>query len=163
MFKLATVIKLTIRNFEIVEIYKSTSFERFVDNYFIFCFFLVSLIYIDSHMNDKLIDEQEAKLNGSAIMRDEKNLPHFINEIEMKYNHEEKHNLEDRNECHSEDEDIDDEDRKSDNEEQEDAKDYCKGGYHPVNIGDVYHGRYEVLRKCGWGHFSTVWLCWDNR
>lgn len=21
--------------------------------------------------------------------------------------------------------------------------------------------RYHVLRKLGWGHFSTVWLCWD--
>ena len=22
--------------------------------------------------------------------------------------------------------------------------------------------RYAVLRKLGWGHFSTVWLCWDS-
>lgn len=22
-------------------------------------------------------------------------------------------------------------------------------------------GRYHVVRKLGWGHFSTVWLCWD--
>ncbi|PAV80590.1 hypothetical protein WR25_11072 isoform B [Diploscapter pachys] len=50
----------------------------------------------------------------------------------------------------------------SDDEEQEDPKDYRKGGYHPVNIGDVFHGRYNVLRKLGWGHFSTVWLCWDT-
>jgi hypothetical protein len=49
----------------------------------------------------------------------------------------------------------------SDNEEQEDPKDYCKGGYHPVSIGDTYNGRYKVIRKVGWGHFSTVWLCWD--
>ncbi len=49
----------------------------------------------------------------------------------------------------------------SDNEEQEDAADYCKGGYHPVKIGDLYAQRYHVLRKLGWGHFSTVWLCWD--
>ena len=48
-------------------------------------------------------------------------------------------------------------------EEQEDPKDYCKGGYHVVNIGDVYNGRYTVLRKVGWGHFSTVWLCWDTK
>jgi hypothetical protein len=51
----------------------------------------------------------------------------------------------------------------SDNEEQEDPKDYCKGGYHPVNIGETYNGRYNVLRKVGWGHFSTVWLCWDTK
>lgn len=29
----------------------------------------------------------------------------------------------------------------SDEEEQEDPKDYRKGGYHPVNIGDVFNGR----------------------
>ena len=49
----------------------------------------------------------------------------------------------------------------SDNEEQEDVADYCKGGYHPVRIGDLYNNRYHILRKLGWGHFSTVWLCWD--
>ena len=43
----------------------------------------------------------------------------------------------------------------SDNEEQEDVGDYCKGGYHPVKIGDLYAQRYHVLRKLGWGHFST--------
>uniref|UniRef100_A0A8C4X255 non-specific serine/threonine protein kinase n=1 Tax=Eptatretus burgeri TaxID=7764 RepID=A0A8C4X255_EPTBU len=49
----------------------------------------------------------------------------------------------------------------SDDEEQEDPNDYCKGGYHPVRIGDLFNGRYHVVRKLGWGHFSTVWLCWD--
>lgn len=37
------------------------------------------------------------------------------------------------------------------------------GGYYPVRIGDVFNGRYHVVRKLGWGHFSTVWLCWDMR
>jgi len=49
----------------------------------------------------------------------------------------------------------------SDDDEQEDPHDYCKGGYHPVKIGDLFHNRYHVVRKLGWGHFSTVWLCWD--
>ncbi|XP_078455116.1 SRSF protein kinase 2 isoform X1 [Lampetra planeri] len=49
----------------------------------------------------------------------------------------------------------------SDDEEQEDPADYTKGGYHPVKIGDLFNGRYHVVRKLGWGHFSTVWLCWD--
>ncbi|EGV92097.1 Serine/threonine-protein kinase SRPK3 [Cricetulus griseus] len=49
----------------------------------------------------------------------------------------------------------------SDEEEQEDPKDYCRGGYYPVKIGDLFNGRYHVVRKLGWGHFSTVWLCWD--
>lgn len=51
----------------------------------------------------------------------------------------------------------------SDHDEQEDPKDYCKGGYHHVNIGDIYNDRYKVLRKVGWGHFSTVWLSWDTK
>ncbi|XP_055908134.1 SRSF protein kinase 3-like isoform X2 [Eupeodes corollae] len=46
-------------------------------------------------------------------------------------------------------------------EEQEDASQYCRGGYHPVVIGDVFDGRFRVVRKLGWGHFSTVWLCRD--
>ncbi|XP_016962530.2 serine/threonine-protein kinase spk-1-like [Drosophila biarmipes] len=31
----------------------------------------------------------------------------------------------------------------------------------PVNIGDVLHHRYHAIKKLGWGHFSTVWLCFD--
>lgn len=46
-------------------------------------------------------------------------------------------------------------------EEQEDDTQYCRGGYHPVVIGDVFDNRYRVIRKLGWGHFSTVWLCRD--
>merc|ERR1712215_277348 len=48
-----------------------------------------------------------------------------------------------------------------DDDEQEAPSDYQKGGYHPVKIGDLFHNRYHVIRKLGWGHFSTVWLCWD--
>ncbi|KAK7119855.1 hypothetical protein R3I94_021633 [Phoxinus phoxinus] len=51
----------------------------------------------------------------------------------------------------------------SDDEEQEDPNDYCKGGYHHVKIGDLFNGRYHVIRKLGWGHFSTVWLAWDTQ
>ncbi|XP_064106521.1 SRSF protein kinase 1-like isoform X7 [Macrobrachium nipponense] len=61
--------------------------------------------------------------------------------------------------------DLEEEEREeilgSDDEEQEDPFDYCKGGYHPVKIGDLFYNRYHVIRKLGWGHFSTVWLCWD--
>uniref|UniRef100_A0A8C1D693 non-specific serine/threonine protein kinase n=1 Tax=Cyprinus carpio carpio TaxID=630221 RepID=A0A8C1D693_CYPCA len=32
---------------------------------------------------------------------------------------------------------------------------------HKHIIGDLFNGRYHVVRKLGWGHFSTVWLCWD--
>ncbi|KAI9785411.1 MAG: serine/threonine protein kinase, CMGC group [Peltula sp. TS41687] len=47
--------------------------------------------------------------------------------------------------------------------EEEDSEDYCKGGYHPVTVGETFkNGRYTVTRKLGWGHFSTVWLSRDN-
>lgn len=49
----------------------------------------------------------------------------------------------------------------SEEEEQESKEDYRKGGYHPVRIGDLFLQRYHVIRKIGWGHFSTVWLCFD--
>lgn len=43
----------------------------------------------------------------------------------------------------------------------EGADGYRKGGYHPVAVGEMYNGRYHVIAKLGWGHFSTVWLCQD--
>ncbi|KAL2355413.1 serine/threonine-protein kinase SRPK2 [Cryomyces antarcticus] len=47
--------------------------------------------------------------------------------------------------------------------DEEDSEDYCKGGYHPVQVGEQYKdGKYTVVRKLGWGHFSTVWLSRDN-
>ncbi|KAI0261768.1 kinase-like domain-containing protein [Gloeopeniophorella convolvens] len=49
-------------------------------------------------------------------------------------------------------------------EDEEDWEDYCKGGYHPVHIGDTFSdARYIVVRKLGWGHFSTVWLAKDSK
>ncbi|CAJ1055265.1 SRSF protein kinase 3 [Xyrichtys novacula] len=48
------------------------------------------------------------------------------------------------------------------NRDSEDPREYCYGGYHPVQIGDTLNGRYQVLSKLGWGYFSTVWLCLDH-
>lgn len=49
-------------------------------------------------------------------------------------------------------------------EDEEDLEDYCKGGYHPVHVGDTFSdGRYLIVRKLGWGHFSTVWLAKDSK
>ncbi|KAI8143986.1 kinase-like domain-containing protein [Fennellomyces sp. T-0311] len=48
-------------------------------------------------------------------------------------------------------------------DDEEDLEDYKKGGYHPVAIGDrLSNDRYIVVRKLGWGHFSTVWLAYDT-
>ncbi|XP_039972150.1 SRSF protein kinase 2-like isoform X2 [Xiphias gladius] len=46
-------------------------------------------------------------------------------------------------------------------EQQENPEDYGIGGYYLVEIGEIFVDRYQVVRKLGWGHFSTVWLCWD--
>lgn len=49
-------------------------------------------------------------------------------------------------------------------EDEEDEEDYVSGGYHPVHIGDTFStNRYVVVRKLGWGHFSTVWLARDDQ
>lgn len=48
--------------------------------------------------------------------------------------------------------------------QEENIGEYRIGGYHPVTKGEVYYSKrfpkreYIILRKLGWGHFSTVWL-----
>ncbi|KAI0474833.1 kinase-like protein [Xylaria cf. heliscus] len=38
---------------------------------------------------------------------------------------------------------------------------YNKDGHHPVHLGDILNGRYEVVHKLGSGGFGLVWLCHD--
>ncbi|EWZ29539.1 CMGC/SRPK protein kinase [Fusarium oxysporum Fo47] len=40
---------------------------------------------------------------------------------------------------------------------------YHPGGYHPVHLGDVIEERYHIMRKVGWGQYSTVWLAVDMK
>ncbi len=43
------------------------------------------------------------------------------------------------------------------------AEDSGRGGYHPAKVGETFKsGRYRALCRLGSGHFSTVWLCFDN-
>lgn len=39
---------------------------------------------------------------------------------------------------------------------------YRPGGYHPIMIGDMLHGRYRIVDKLGFGGYSTVWLARDT-
>jgi hypothetical protein len=45
----------------------------------------------------------------------------------------------------------------SDNDVEE-IEDYHVDGYHAAHIGEVIDSKYLLLKKLGWGHFSTVWL-----
>ncbi|TDL28774.1 kinase-like protein [Rickenella mellea] len=48
--------------------------------------------------------------------------------------------------------------------DEESAADYNVGGYLAVQLKDTFkNDRYVVLRKLGWGHFSTVWLVHDTQ
>tara|TARA_B110000908_G_C10261947_1_gene460007 strand:+ start:1939 stop:3180 length:1242 start_codon:yes stop_codon:yes gene_type:complete len=38
---------------------------------------------------------------------------------------------------------------------------YKLGGYYPVSIGELFNNRYRIIKKLGWGVFSTVWLVYD--
>ncbi|KAF3343341.1 hypothetical protein VdG2_08491 [Verticillium dahliae VDG2] len=40
---------------------------------------------------------------------------------------------------------------------------YEPGGYHPVMINDLLHGRYRVVDKLGFGGYSTIWLAQDDQ
>ena len=44
----------------------------------------------------------------------------------------------------------------------EGLEDYKINGYHPVHIGEILLGRYIIMQKLGYGHFSTAWLALDS-
>lgn len=47
---------------------------------------------------------------------------------------------------------------------QEERDEYTRGGYHRVQLGDRFRNqRYLVLRKLGYGEYSTVWLAQDTK
>lgn len=47
--------------------------------------------------------------------------------------------------------------------EEETMPSYKPEDYYPVDIGEVFDSRYQVVTKLGFGVNSTVWLCRDLR
>lgn len=43
-------------------------------------------------------------------------------------------------------------------ESNESLEDYAVDAYHPAHVGEILDYKYLLLKKLGWGHFSTVWL-----
>ncbi|PPQ96570.1 hypothetical protein CVT26_006299 [Gymnopilus dilepis] len=39
---------------------------------------------------------------------------------------------------------------------------YAPGQYHPIDIGDIFKGRYVVKHRLGHGAYATIWLVWDS-
>jgi serine/threonine-protein kinase SRPK3 len=45
----------------------------------------------------------------------------------------------------------------------EDVNEYRPGGYYPIQLGQsLRNRRYLILRKLGYGSYSTVWLARDQ-
>lgn len=43
-------------------------------------------------------------------------------------------------------------------------EEYRPGNFHPIHFGDLLDdGRYRVIRKLGYGSYSTVWLARDDK
>ena len=46
---------------------------------------------------------------------------------------------------------------------EEPADGYRPGGYRPTQVGELLaDGRYEIVRKAGWGGYATVWVARDH-
>lgn len=49
-------------------------------------------------------------------------------------------------------------DSSDDDNDVEEIEDYHVDGYHAAHVGEIIDSKYILLKKLGWGHFSTVWL-----
>lgn len=72
------------------------------------------------------------------------------------HNHYSKYNLRDKRSDDSGDDSSSD--SSEDDNDVEELDDYNKDGYHPGHVGEIIDSKYVILKKLGWGHFSTVWL-----
>ncbi|KRX04834.1 Protein kinase-like domain [Pseudocohnilembus persalinus] len=46
-------------------------------------------------------------------------------------------------------------------QDNEGIEEYQIGGYYPAHIGEIFFNRYILVKKIGYGNFSTVWLAKD--
>ena len=44
----------------------------------------------------------------------------------------------------------------------ENIRNYCLGGFCPIDLGQVVANRFKIIHKLGFGGFSTVWLARDQ-
>jgi len=51
-------------------------------------------------------------------------------------------------------------DSDTDDNDNESLEDFKTDGFHPTHIGEIIDSKYIILKKLGWGHFSTVWLAY---
>uniref|UniRef100_A0A6C0CKJ0 non-specific serine/threonine protein kinase n=1 Tax=viral metagenome TaxID=1070528 RepID=A0A6C0CKJ0_9ZZZZ len=54
-------------------------------------------------------------------------------------------------------------DASSSSSENEPQDEYGVNGYMNVNLGELYNNRYKIVKKLGWGVFSTVWAAKDEK
>jgi serine/threonine-protein kinase SRPK3 len=111
----------------------------------------------EKHKSDQLVLHKPGMTKAQRQELYEKRRERVTTAKEIKFSKGELEEMED------EDEDVPPEHSGEDysDTQNERAKEYRKGGYHPVLVGELYNGRYRVVKKLGWGYFSTVWLVWD--
>lgn len=104
----------------------------------------------------------DTSANKSDVFKDEQNKEED-NPHEEDNNHEVETSGYEGDEIEEDDDDDVDDLNPVQPENEEDLKDYVQGGYHTCYIGETYkNNKYTLVRKLGWGHFSTVWLARDN-
>jgi hypothetical protein len=103
----------------------------------------------------KILQRNKSEIKGPKDMEQKGIITQMVDVKLKNYNPKSKYIIESQqsesrssNSSSSEDEDGD----------VEEIDDYHVDGYHPCHIGEIIDSKYVILKKLGWGHFSTVWL-----